>query len=118
MQLRIGFNHINNLKDFGRQTPKDLKSFEVKFSEDTDYRVDAINIGNAVISEAENFKGQWELYIETDKGFSVTPFCSDDLKQTGKFDKLQESSSKVPNAICETIYDSILTGFGKKSKYL
>ena len=118
MELKIGFNHINNLKDFGNQIPKDLKSYEVKFSEDVDYRQDAIKIGKEVFSEAENFKGQWELYIETDKGYSITPFCNDDLKLKGKFDKLQEKESLIPNAICETIYDSILSGFGKKSKYL
>jgi hypothetical protein len=117
MEIKIGFNHINNLKDFGNQIPKEFKSFNVKVSEDSDYRLDAIRIAQEIRPEFENFKGQWELVTQVGNRVSITPFTKDDLVGNGKFTALQENDP-APNMVCEIIYDSILDGFGIKSKYL
>lgn len=122
MTVSFSIRPINSLKDFAKYSDnvKQLKSFNVKESEDADYRSVSINIAKEIYNDVISYNGMVELRIETDKNRSVTPFKKSDFKDEGKFTLMQDcpKDERVPNALCETIYDSVCDGFGIKSKYL
>lgn len=118
MTIKVGFNPIQSLKEFGRSIPAKLVSYEIKENEEKDYRYEAVKLSNEIFKEG-TLPEYTELYMEYGSYKTWTPISKKDFKNKSKFEALaEETGSKVPAHIEELIYDNILTFFGIKSKYL
>lgn len=118
MTIKIGFNEIASLKEFGKQVPQKLENYEIKENEEKDYRYEAIKLSNEIF-KAEALPEYTELYMEYGNVKVWTPLSKHDFKNKSKFETLnKEIGSTLPGHLEELIYDNILIFFGIKSKYL
>lgn len=118
MEIAFGFNHINNLKDFGKTVPSDMNAVNIEKSQDGDYRGNAFSIAKQLAEVSAEFKGQFELVSKVGNKISWQPFKASDFEVKTKFDKNLEDEDISYGVLVESVYDSILDGFGIKSKYL
>lgn len=117
MTIKVGFNHIQNLKEFGKAVPVRLASYEIKENEEKDYRYDAIKLANEIFGN--ELPEYTEMYMESGNYKTWTPISAKDYKNVSKFEALKEDvATEVPAHVSELIYDNILTFFGIKSKYI
>lgn len=116
MEIKCGFNKIQSLKEFSKQTPKKLVKFEIKENPENDYRADAVEIAAKLVADRPLCKND-EIYIESAKIKTWAPTYVDFSVKTSKFDSLIENKN-IPSQLVELVYDSILTFFSVHNKYL
>lgn len=102
MKVQWGINHIQNLKEFGKQEPKELFEVELKPDSDGDYRFQAVK-WTAMILEKQD-KVPFELFTTDGKTKSWTPIFASDFKQPSNF---SYEDSDLPKFICELLNDEV-----------
>lgn len=103
MKVQWGINHIQNLKEFGKQEPKELFDFEVKKDSDGDYRSQAVKWVEEILNKQD--KAPFELFVTNGTKKTWTPIFASDFKQPSNFS--YEENSELPKFICELLNDEV-----------
>ena len=104
MNIKWGINHIQNLKEFGKQEPKELFDLELTEDADNDYRPQALNWAKSLFEKQD--KTPFEIFVTNENGKKTwTPVFSEDLKQKSN---LYYEDCDIPVFICELLNDDIM----------
>lgn len=104
MKVQWGINHIQNLKEVGKNIPKNLNEVDLEPDSDGDYRCQAVSWAEKIFNEVEQ-KVPFEIYSTNGKIKSWTPVFASDLKQPSNFFC---DDNKLPKFLCELVNDEIL----------
>lgn len=103
MKVQWGINHIQSLKEVGKNIPKTLNEIELKSDSDGDYRGQAVAWAEKIFNEVEQ-KTPFELYATNGKTNTWTPVFASDLNQPSNF---FYEDNKLPKFLCELVNDEI-----------